>query len=204
MAFIPVPLTAQFNMQFMIAGQIVELTFGVRRVSDFMPADLANVADRFINWMNNSLKGILSNAISLVNVYGIALHSVTAPVVQRPVNPPIAGTVNVAALPNSTSAVATLNTALRGRSYRGRKYIIGIPANQQTSPVQLTPTYITSMLAAYNALGVELTSGSNEWVVVSRANGGVTRATGVTTPVTSFYADTYIDNQRRRLAGRGT
>lgn len=203
MAFIPVPKCAQFNMQFAIAGQIVELTFGIRRASDFAPADLSATADRFVNWMNASLKNILSNAISLVNVYGIALHSITAPVVQRPVSPPVAGTVNVAALPNSTSAVTTLNTALRGRSYRGRKYMVGIPANNQTSPTQLSPAYITAMLAAYNALGTELATGSNEWVVVSRANGGVTRSEGVPTLVTSLYADPFIDNQRRRLAGRG-
>jgi len=136
-------------------------------------------------------------------VYGIALHSVIAPVVQRPVNPPIAGTIAAAALPNSTSAVATLNTALRGRSYRGRKYLVGIPVSNQVSATQLNPGYITAMLASLNALGVELTSGSNEWVIISRQNQGQPRVTGVPTQVTSFYADTFIDNQRRRLAGRG-
>lgn len=102
---------------------------------------------------------------------------------------------------NATCAVKVL-TGMRGRSYRGRIYHIGL-CQEQVIGDKLSAPVMTNLTNAYASLLTAITSVDAAWVVVSRWSGGLPRATGITTQVTAVQIDQVVDSQRRRLMGRG-
>jgi hypothetical protein len=109
-------------------------------------------------------------------------------------------------LPPQDALVASLRTALKGRSFRGRTYLTGFGEVQQvagiwqSSALGNVPEGFDWLLNRYGPSG---TSTAFQWSVVSRVNGGIVRPTPVSTPVTSYSLDPVVRTQRRRQLGRG-
>lgn len=105
-------------------------------------------------------------------------------------------------MPNVITVAVKWVTALRGRSYRGRTYHIGllethILDNMITTAAQtLLQTYYVNLWGSVAILTAEM-------VVASRIQGGVEREVGLMTPIIGFQIDRVVDTQRRRLPGRG-
>lgn len=103
-----------------------------------------------------------------------------------------AGTSGGEALPANVALVATLRTALRGRSHRGRIYWNGINENSNTAvgaPLAATVNGLANQCAQFisNLAGSGVT-----WVVASYLNSTAENITAVS-------VDTRWDTQRRRL-----
>jgi hypothetical protein len=117
-------------------------------------------------------------------------------------------TPNIYAL--GSTFVVSFRTDLRGRSFRGRNYVIGL-TEDMVDGNSLEAGVSEPWRLAYAHLGTLVADIDWTWVVVSRFSGvsgsppePTPRVAGVTTPITSVVVvDQFIDSQRRRLSGRG-
>ena len=163
--------------------------------------DLVN--ELYTNWQSE-LKPLLSDDIALAGMRATAQDSSTAPSFATSFSPALTGDVVSDTGPNNSCWTIQFATAQRGRSFRGRNYIGGIPLSVVAGNY-ITVAAAGAFVGAYTNLvdfGV-LDLGIH--VVVSHFTNGGPRVSGVTTPVISYrYADLAMDSQRRRLPGRGS
>lgn len=205
MPFIPVPNTLAIDVIYELDGQRVENTLYAEA------ADVPWDEDSILG-MLNAIRGIivtdllplLANSIQLVQLIGTLLDAVDSIAVTLNVSPPVAGGVSGGAMPNNVTYTIQFKTLLRGRSFRGRNYVPGLPRSEVTGNA-ISASLRTGLLDFYSTLQALIEAGGATWVVVSRFSNGLPRVTGVTTPITGpATADTVTDSQRRRLPGRGT
>jgi hypothetical protein len=204
MAFVPVPNCAIFELRYSLFGQQIENTLAFEEALPWSPSALNDQCVALKDWAVNELLPVLSADITLREVYGTSLESDSAPTGSfvNPV-PPAGGQVQVAE-PGNVAAGVTFRTQLRGRSFRGRNYVAGIPSNQRTGN-QVTAGFSADVVTAYQLLTDAYGGVLGTWVVVSRFHNGAPRVTGVSTAIkTALMVDLNIDSQRRRLTGRGT
>ena len=203
MAFVPAPNTIQCDILFMLYGQRVENVVHVEVPGGVDAPTIQDTANEVGNWVEDSYLPYLSEQIVFLGVEaknlsieagGVAIYNAAANT---------HGGVNGPAVPGGTAFCVSLRTAASGRSYRGRKFVPGVPESSRVGN-QVTSDYAALMLAAFNDLIAVLTAVDKILVIVSRIADGVSRVTAVTTPVTSPAAvDLNLDSQRRRLTGRG-
>lgn len=205
MAFIPVINTAQANFKYDLSGQTVENVLSFVNLDDPDSTLLEGLAGALLDWANASLMPLLSSNLSLYAVTVTNLSSDSSPSIEF-TQAPQAGGVGGTALPNNVTWCIQFKTSLRGRSYRGRNYVAGIPNAALDTVNTVSATFATDVQNAYTTLlDPDTLPAGWTWVVVSRYTDGAPRVTGTVTAITSVnYADRYLDSQRRRLPGRGT
>jgi len=211
MAFIPVANTVEFEMRMLCDGQKVENTLYFGR--NFAPtaAQMLALATLLANWWGTEYANFVADTVDLVEVYATDLTSVSGPTVSYVPPSTISGSLALEVEPNNVSLCVSFRTANRGRSFRGRNYVVGLtePALVKST---VQPSTVTAILAAYNQLLSIGTASGWSWEVVSRFSGvdpttgkPIPRTTGVRTPITSVVVvDPVADSQRRRLPGRGS
>lgn len=204
MAFIPVPNTAMVELLYTWDGQQCENTMYFEGAAPWTDAQLTTLADMMNDWWIAELQTPTSNTVTFRGTKATSLESDTAPSVELAPPTLILGANNNPSLPNNVSIAIKFGTAGRGRSARGRNYIVGLTEEKVTGN-QLDAAAAAIISDAYNSLRDLEPPNSSQQVVVSRFTGGAPRTTGVTFPVTSAtFTDLVIDSQRRRLPGRGT
>jgi hypothetical protein len=203
MDYIEVPLTAQFDMFFSLNGQQTENVLHYSKPTEWTAATLQEAAVELIQWWDVNVQPLVSSGLILTAVKATALYSQTGPSIVTSLGLPLAGTVSGQVAPNNVALAITKRTALRGRSYRGRLYHMGI-AVAQINGQQIQGATAGSLYVAYlNALSLALTAEAADMVVVSRYFNKNPRAVGVATPVTDLTINLTLDSQRRRLPERG-
>jgi len=204
MPFVPVPNTALFELRYTLHGQLIENTLWFEEALPWAAGSIAAQCQVLHDWAVEHLFPSLSTDISLREVFGTSMESDTAPTGSFVPGAPPAGDVPTVALPGNVAFGITFRTGQRGRSYRGRNYIAGIPLSSQIGN-QVSGAFATNMLGAYEQLTGLIPEMLGTWVVVSRFADGAPRLVGVTSPVVqAAAADLNLDSQRRRLTGRGT
>ena len=204
MPFIPVPNTVQINVVYAMDGQEVENTLYYEKTTGVSATDLAALVEEVNAFLVDQLVPFLGNTIELIRLVGVLLDAADSLLYVSTTGLPFAGTASGPAAPNNVALCMSLRTGIRGRSFRGRNYIPGIPRDLITENT-VGAGSVTAYEDAYNGL-IGL-GGDDGWqqVIVSRFSGGAPRTTGVTTPVTAaFVVDPTVDSQRRRLPGRGS
>lgn len=210
MAFIPVPQCAQVQIVGQIDGQetINDLYFS--HGSAITIVNLQALADAVDNWYWASILPELSNDFTYLRTIVTDLTTNTSGVAFQSANTGTGG-VTGEANPNNVAACISFRTALRGRNWRGRNYIPGVPGSVVTLNT-ISPTFVTNVQAGYRLLkfGGTAIPGDWSWVVVSRFSGvdvnhkPIPRTSGVVELVTdALFVDSTVDSQRRRLPGRG-
>ena len=206
MAFIPVVNTAQVDMVVLFAGQRCQNVFHYTKASPWAISHMEELAEGMIDWWVANIKPSVSVDLSLIQVDVTDMSEQNAPGISWGTGLPQAGITGTGTtLPNSISCVFTKRTALRGRSYRGRIYHMGLTEAQVTGNSVVTLT-VSQLIGHYEAaLSIPLTVAVDEanMVVVSKYTNNAPRATGVATLVTNITSDGIVDSQRRRLPGRG-
>lgn len=203
MAFIPTPNTIRVSFQFTWASQIVEISIAITKPTAWNATDMLTTLGDLETWATGNLLPNLSSDLSLYNLTATSQQSSSAPVVELGVSPPVAGSLANPSVANNVTLATTFLTALRGRSYRGRAYTPGIDRTQLTTSTRYLTSLVSAITAAYAAINASLTVAGAEHAVISTQNGGAPRVTGVATPVTGYRTESFVDSQRRRLAGRG-
>lgn len=109
------------------------------------------------------------------------------------------GTVASETIARNLALVVTLRTGLRGRSYRGRVYIPGMPESLMTNGAYAA-SVSTEVLEWLQLIKNNAATEGWTWGVCSRYHDGVERAAGIVTPITSHEVrSTYPGTQRRRF-----
>lgn len=203
MPFVPVPNVAKCAMIFDLAGQLVVNTYHIRETVPLTEALLDGDNTALKDWWNNTLKLHFPTGMLLKQVTATDQASATGLSKTLSLSTPIAGTVSDSPMPNGTALVISHRTSQRGRNYRGRTYLGGVPLGYRTDSISIALANLTNYLSDFAALITALTALSKTLVVVSRFLNHVPRVTGISTPVTGFTGDTAWDSQRRRLLYRG-
>lgn len=203
MPFVPVPNSVQVEIRGLYFNQRVENTIWMRSIAGDMTAAVVDACSLVFDWWIASVMPQLSVDYSLREVYASDQSNRFGPTnTQVPVTVQQGG-LNSAGAPGGTSLAVSFRTAGRGRSFRGRNFIVGIPKTQIVGNV-VVQAYRESIQSAYAALLPQGEDVGLVWVVASRYSLGAARESGVTTPVQSVVVtDPSVDSQRRRLDGRG-
>lgn len=210
MPFVPVPNTLLCELRMTTDLQKVENTLWFEVGGPPSASDMNDLGDALITWWNSFYAPLTWTGVQLREVVVTDMSSATAGQVTRIPAGAALGDVSDDPLPTSISLTVSFRTANRGRSFRGRNYIVGMTEGQTIGANQVNGTVVADWIAAYEALIGVGSIISATWVVVSRFSGidgdgdPIPRVTGVTTPVeTVVIVDDNVDHQRRRGAGRG-
>lgn len=210
MPFIPVNLTAECEIRMLLDGQKVENTLYFKRTATMTTVDMTALGTSLINWWASFVADYTSQDVTLNEVFITNLSTATSAVVSVPTSSTITGSIVTGSLPNNVALAVSFRTANRGRSFRGRNYVVGLP---ETEVVKNTVSdgVVDNVEIAYNQLLSPLPGSSGwTWCVVSRFSGvdadgkPIPRTSGIATTITSaLVVDPIVDSQRRRLPKRG-
>src|SRR5215216_1560806 len=204
MPFVPVTNTVLAELRMTADNQFVENTLYFEYLSLPTLAEMTTLGQALIDWWDANIAPLTWVGVELREVVVTSLNSGTG--LQATVVPAVTqlGELNVSALPMNVSLTISFRTGLRGRSFRGRNYVVGLVEGQTTGANQIDSATSAAFVDAYSLLldfGQDIGA---SWVVVSRfsgvdANGDpIPRAAGVTTPITSvLVVDNIVDSQRR-------
>ena len=204
MAFIPAPNTAMVEILYTQDNQMLENTLYFEGVAPWTELTLTQLATAINGWWVDEMQALTSNTVTLRGTKATSLESETAPSVEVPPAVTTTGSSAEQPLPNNVTIAIKFGSASRGRSGRGRNYIVGLTENVVAGN-QLDAAVADLYLAAYGALSDITVPNDAQQVIVSRFTDNAPRVTALTSPVTSrTFADLIVDSQRRRLPGRGT
>jgi hypothetical protein len=197
--FQPVGLTARVQMIFSQAGKNVENVWHVTRAAiPFVAPDLGAIAAVYASWYGTYLRNFQPTGCSFVKLVLTDLTASTSPQLEYVSGLPLAGTGSGAELPMNATVAVRINTALRGRSYRGRIFHVGLMENQVVGSF-IGSSFLAPLVSCYTQLNTQLQAAGYELSVVSYVSAKVRRAAGLATLVSSITIDGGVDSQRRRL-----
>jgi len=199
MAYIPVDNVVQLELVYQLNGETAENVLHYKPDVTVTAALMTELCVDMVTWYNTLLKPYVSVQMALANVRATDMTTQTGPVVDYGTGLPAFGGQTGDPLPNNCAIVFTKRTALRGRSYRGRIYHMGIPESQSSGNF-IGGALLIALQSAYLAVINRSTTGASwELGVVSRRQDGVDLIAGIFTPMTTFTSDGRFDSQRRRL-----
>lgn len=201
--YIPVPDVVQVELIYMWDGVIVENVFHYSKGAALMPGDLEAFAPAMVAFWTTNWQAQMPTTVSLTRLRLTDMTASIAPALDYGTGLPLAGTDATAAMPNSVTICITKRTILRGRSYRGRIYHIGL-TEARVIGNSVPSAQLAAIMSRYELMKT-ITVAGIPWSmgVVSKKFQGVWREVGDFTPVVGFTCDGIIDSQRRRLPGRG-
>src|SRR5437867_4645829 len=210
MPFVPVVNTALVEVRVIVNGQKCESTLWMEHATAIDATALGAIGIAVRDWYIAGPMTIQTSALQLIEVVSTDMTTATGlQDVSVPSSPTFGGsTAN--AVPNNVTMSISFRTGTRGRSFRGRNYVLGM-TEDQIAGNQVVAGLSALWVGHYEDLiGVAADAGWT-WVVASRFSGvdpttgePIPRSTGITTPVTTVLAvDDNIDSARRRLTGRG-
>lgn len=211
MAAVPVVNCAEVEIRMLLADQKIENTLWFLHDGVISSTNLDALTVGVLDWWTGDYAPLVSGLVTLREIYATDQTTpMGAASTQDGGGAP--GAVGGTTLANSLALTLSFRTAVRGRSFRGRNYIAGLTTGQMTNANEVDPDVAASFISAYNSLlGADALVTGWTWVVVSRFSGvdvdghPIPRAAGIPTEITRVVVtDLVIDNQRRRLPGRGT
>ena len=165
--------------------------------------DLADLAAAVEDSWELNISPHVSSTVSLNRTVATDLTTESSGQVTDPGG--IAGGNANAQMPDNVTLTISFRSDLRGRSFRGRVFHVGMPRVDAVTPDSVGSTNAALYQASYEAFIADVLAAVTGFthVVVSLCHDGDWRLTGVTTPVTGIQVDPLIDSQRNRLSGRG-
>ena len=204
MPFVPTPDVAKVELRYTYQGQQCENTlFFIHNVGINL-TDMEALAGAIAANYSTAIVPNVPTSLILREIYVEDQSDASAPAVTYTVGLPQAGTDGAPAAPNNVTLCVSFRTVGRGRSSRGRNYILGITENEvdnnTVSPLAWLPWFdLYQEFLDFGPLGPWT------WGVLSTISGGVPRTVGLFQPITAFtVVDATVDSQRRRLPGRGS
>jgi hypothetical protein len=210
MPFVPVENVALVELRMEYDGQQVENTLYFAFPGAIDGTMLTDLCTEMKGWWAASYASVITDQVTLREV--VATDLTTATSGQSSVSGGgETGDFLAVGMPGNVSLSVSFRTDFRGRSFRGRNFLVGIPISQVEDISQVIAGYETGVLAAYNAVFASATAQGVVWSVVSRFSGvdpvthaPIPRVAGVPTPITSvILVDRTLDGMRQRLPGRG-
>lgn len=204
MAFVPVPDTAKVEMRYAYVSQQVENQLYFKCNTGIGIEKMQDLGEYLItNWATNVQAGS-PDSLALREVYITDLTTDTSPAVTVTTGLPLVGATATQSSPNNVSLTCSFRTSGRGRSSRGRNYLLGIREDEVADN-----TVATSFRNRWSEFFNDITdpfplSDDWTWSVVSLQENKAPRVEGLVQQVlTHVFVDNTVDSQRRRLPGRG-
>jgi len=199
MAFIPFPTgVVGAIFKFTSAGIPAQVTLGFKLNSGAATAvDGAALGAILTSWWSSDLSANLTATVTLDEVTVNDLTSSSG--WQANVISGVSGSVSGTQVPNNVAIVVTLQTASRGRSFRGRNYLPGGSRNNQLNSTEWNSSIITAMDTSYNNMAGLIIAGGWTNVVLSRQHNGVVLSTGVATTIVNYRCNALMGTMRGRL-----
>lgn len=203
MAFIPVSQAILVEIRGTYHQQEVENTIWLKTADAVDQGEVDDAASVVYAWWTAHVLPLLSNEYELREVYASDQSTNTGPTsTVTPASAAVGGLLTQGNAANVSLAISFRSNG-RGRSSRGRNYVVGIPESQ-TQESRVLSSYANNLRLAYSALLPMLPDVSLVWVVASRFHNNAPRSLGITYPVVAVVlSDNDVDSQRRRLRGRG-
>lgn len=198
--FIPVAKTAQVTMKYTEEGQVVENVYHVLGTAEWDATSLDALTADFETWETANARLDRGDAVILIEVTAVALFTQDGPLFVSSVS--IQGSVAHTLLPNNVSIALKWGTGIRGRSFRGRTYWIGLTENMRDTADtnKLGIDAITEIKARGDALLITPFANGGKLAVVSYQHDCAWRSSGLATPIINCgFTDHVFDSQRRRL-----
>lgn len=206
MAFVPAPNIVQVEFRCLRLGQQVENRVMVNVLTAPTPAILQNVAIEAWNWWENLHAPVLPADVNLREVVATDMSLQNGAQFTYAPDTTTVGGLAGTALPNEVSLCVSLRSGVRGRSARGRWFMLGLTNNVLLDPNNVTPAHAANCAASLNALRTAIEALGYVIVIVSYIANGAPRPGGpVYFVVTSaLIVDNVVDSQRRRKPGVGS
>ena len=203
MPYIPVINTVMVETRMQQDSQKVENTTYWAFASAPTVAQMTTLVNAIEAWWVANYAPLVSAGVTLRETVATDLTTQSGASVAFPaVGTPAGGNAS-AAMPNNVSLAVSFRTAKRGRSYRGRNYMVGI-CDSHVAGNTYDASFLGNVQDCYEALFPVQSTANAQWVVVSRYHDKVARTTGVATPIISVtITDATVDSMRGRLPGRG-
>lgn len=199
----PTPDVALVELRYTYQGQRVENTLYFRHQTGINVTDMEGLAGAIAANYIALVKPSVPSTLLLREIYVVDLSDSTAPAVTYTTDLPVAGDDGAAAMPNNVTICVSFRTLGRGRSSRGRNYLLGITENEVNDNIVSEVAWLP-WFALYQELLDFGGVGPWVWGVLSTVSGGVPRTTGFFQDIIAYtVVDNVVDSQRRRLPGRG-
>lgn len=204
MPFIPVPGAARAAVTFSLDGQPCQWELDVT-VETVTAANMQDAAGALYNAVAEHVMPQMSADLFLNAAVAYGQTTENDPIgLYFPLTPTL-GSVSSKSLPNNVALCVSKYTALRGRSFRGRLFLMGMPENSRSTPSYVTDAYMGNINTAMSGVLADMISAGFPPCVISRYTANAPRTTGIATLVTALACvDPVLDSQRRRLPGRGS
>jgi hypothetical protein len=204
MAFIPVPNGIKVAMRFSQAGQELVNVFYVTTVDTVDASWLLGLCAAIKSWWVANLQSGVTSTVGLQEITATDASVDGGTGVSYTSGLPLFGTDAGGPLPNNVTLAVKLMSGLTGRSHRGRKYLVGMPANKLTTDTNhVSSAYQTAIKSAYDLLISDLLVYGAQLVIASFTSGGVPRTTAEVSDVITTSVNATVDAMRRRLPERG-
>lgn len=203
MAFIPTEKCAKVAIHYTWEAQECISTLWFSLVTEPTQGQLESLADHIGQNFVDMLKPSQASNCAMTKV--TATRQASANDIQGVYIPaaPVAGTGVGDSLPLNGTWAITSRTALRGRSFRGRTFLVGLLTSILDDAGTGDGVTLAGIAAGFIQHLITVPEPGWVWVVVSHFAEGVARAAGLATPIEQVSVDTLLDSQRRRLIGRG-
>lgn len=208
MPFIEVPECVLVEMIYATGGGRAENTLWYHTTSLLSEETLTDLAVLIEDWHDDWLRALQGASVQLETIKVTAMDTASSAMIEYSVSPAQAGTASGALLPSNVTGAITFITQFRGRSNRGRNFIIGLTEGMVVNDT-IDPTVVAAWEAAYEDMRADFITENFYHSVVSRYSGKdsegkpLPRPEGVYVPVSRYRMDDTVDSQRRRLLHRG-
>jgi len=205
MAFIPLPYGIKLEFSFNKDGQVCVNVFWCTKSSPVAvtSTDLDNALAAMRTWWSNYRSNVTTSTIltGLLATDWSVEDGIQSTDLAPPTPGGLLGGANVA---NNVTMALSFVTGRRGRSRRGRAYLVGLGAADFASANVLNVSAASDIANAYQAYKTALNGYNLVPVVASFETAGAARTVGQATAITKVgFTDGFVDSMRRRLPGRG-
>lgn len=203
MSFRSVLHVARIQFFFDNYGERAENIFHIEKSSSsaWLHQNFIDKIGEMVGWYQGYYAPLVNSEVKLDRIMGTDLTSEFAERYEYIPPVPLPGLADSRPLPQNVTACISSHTGGRGRSYNGRTYTVGMPAEFQIGGI-IYPNRTADYVNAWNTLKSIIEINSYYMCIVSYQHNGAQLNPGVSYRITEYTCDNRCDSQRRRLPTR--
>ena len=204
MPFVAIPNVIMAEVRATLDSQHIENRFMVGTLAAPDATSVAAVATIVESWATTTYFPLLPDAVQLNEVVATDMSVVGGIQITTIPASTVTGGAGSGAMPNETSFAISFRTGRRGRSFRGRAFVLALLRGFVVANT-LNPVAVSNFESAFQTLISDLVAGGFRLVVVSTRSGLAPRPVPISTDVLLAVAtDSTVDSMRKRKPGVGS
>lgn len=205
MPFVAAPNIVQVEWRCTRYAQKIENRMMFDVLHEPTASDVEIIAQNAWDWWEANHADVVPASVSLREVVATSMHSLVSPQYTYAPDTTTTGNVGNPDLPNEVTLACKLSSGLRGRSARGRWFLIGMTTAMMANSNEADPTFAGQYAASLQQLINSFTALSHIPVIVSYRTNNAPRPGGPVYFVieSATVVDLVVDSQKRRKPGVG-